>query len=77
MADWGSEVVDLDEVNRSHGPIAAKAVIVLREIDQEIRANSGGTHSLDDVVRTLAADDGPVTRARFDELVTKASSATL
>jgi len=77
LADWGAEVVELDEVSRSHGPITAKAVTVLREIDQEIRTNSGGTHSLDDVVKTLAADDGPVTRARFDELVDKASSAAL
>jgi hypothetical protein len=77
LADWGADVVELDDVNRSHGPITAKAVTVLRQIDKEIRDNSGGTHSLDDVVRKLAAENIPVTRTRFDELVTKASSASL
>jgi hypothetical protein len=77
LADWGADVIELDEADRSHGPITAKAVTVLRQIDKEIRVNSGGTRSLDDVVRTLAAENVPVTRTRFDELVSKASSATL
>ena len=35
------------------------------------------SHSLDDVVRALAADDALITRARFDELVAKAANAGL
>ena len=76
MGDALSAVRNL-EVDRSYGPITAKAVGVLREIDRSIRSDSGGTHSLDDVVRALAADDALITRARFDELVVKAASAGL
>ncbi len=76
LAEWGADVTEL-EVDRSHGPITAKAVGVLREIDAEIQAGSGGSHSLDDVVQALAAEDGPVTRERFDELVDEATRAAL
>lgn len=72
LAEWGKDVTDL-AVDRSHGPITARAVGKLRKIDQEIRSSSDGANSLDDVVRALASDDGPVTRERFDELVARAS----
>jgi hypothetical protein len=76
LADWGARAPIL-EVDRSYGPVTAKAVGVLREIDRSIRSGSNGSHSLDDVVRALAADHGPITRARFDELVSKATEADL
>jgi predicted metalloprotease with PDZ domain len=60
-------------VPRSSGAVTAKAVGVLTQIDQEIREKSGGKHSLDDVARALAADEGPVTVGRFDELVAEMS----
>ena len=75
LAEWGAEVRNL-EVDRSHGPITAKAVGVLRDIDRSIRSDSAGTHSLDDVVRALAAEDVPITRERFNELVAKAASSS-
>ncbi len=68
LAKWGEEAETLD-VDRSHGPITARAVARLREIDAEIRERSGGRRSLDDVVRGLASDDGEITRERFAELV--------
>ena len=68
LAEWGREAESL-EVDRSHGPITARAVGRLREIDREIRESSGGRHSLDDVVRALAAIEGPITREDFDALV--------
>ncbi len=74
LAEWGKDVADL-EVDRSYGPITARAVGRLRQIDQDIRSKSHGARSLDDVVRALADDDRPVTRQRFEELVAKASQA--
>ncbi len=68
LAEWGAEAESLD-VDRSHGPITAKAVGRLRAIDAEIRERSGGERSLDDVVRGLATMDGDITREAFDALV--------
>lgn len=72
LAEWGEEAASL-EVKNSKGPVTARAVGVLRETDQRIRKASGGARSLDDVVRVLAAENKPVTRKRFDELVTRMS----
>lgn len=74
LAEWGKDVERLD-VARASGPVTARAVGVLRGIDRDIREKSGGTHSLDDVVRALAADAGPVTVGGFDELVSQMSAA--
>jgi len=74
LADWGKEAPSLD-VPRSSGPVTAKAVGVLRGIDREIRAKSGGARSLDDVVKALAAEDAPVTVERFNALVSRMSTA--
>ncbi|MDA0822390.1 MAG: hypothetical protein O3C28_08200, partial [Proteobacteria bacterium] len=72
LAEWGKDITEL-EVGRSHGPITARAVGRLRQIDRDIRSKSNGTRSLDDVVRALAADNNRVTRQRFEELVENAS----
>ena len=68
LAEWGKDVELLD-VERSHGPITAKAVGRLRAIDAEIRERSRGRHSLDDVVRELATIDGDITVEGFEQLV--------
>lgn len=67
LEEWGKEAGDLD-VAHSTGATTAKAVGVLREIDRELRAASGDKRSLDDIARALAAEDGPVTVKRFEEL---------
>ena len=71
LALWGKEAPSL-EVPHSTGPVTAKAVGVLRQMDLDIRRASGGKRSLDDVARALAAEDSAVTRARFDALVASA-----
>ena len=71
LAEWGKDVESLD-VERSHGPITAKSVGRLRLIDKEIREQSGGRRSLDDVVRTLATTDGEITREAFAAAVEQA-----
>ena len=74
LAEWGSEAPRLD-VERASGPVTARAVGVLLDTDRDIRRSSGGTRSLDDVARALAADEGPVTVQRFEELVAQMSAA--
>ncbi len=74
LAAWGKDVKRLD-VARSHGPITARAVGKLREIDQSIRSKSHGKHSLDDVARALAAEKRKITQQRFDALVSELSQA--
>ncbi len=60
---------------RSSGAIPPRAVGVLRAIDREIRSASGGSKSLDDVVRELAEEAKPITLQRFRELATAAAGA--
>ncbi len=67
LAEWGLSAGALD-VEHSTGATTAKAVGVLRGIDRELRAASGGQRSLDDVARALAGDGETVTVARFNEL---------
>lgn len=74
LAAWGKDVERLD-VARSHGPITARAVGKLREINQSIQRKSHGKHSLDDVARALAAEKKKITEQRFDALVVELSQA--
>lgn len=60
LTDWSADVKDLKGA-RSHGPKTARAVLVLRDLDGEIRELSGGEASLDDVARQLAREGGKVT----------------
>ena len=74
LAEWGKQAPSL-EVAAASGPVTARAVGVLRGIDRDIRAKSGGKHSLDEVARALAEEGKPVTHARFEQLVAQMSRA--
>ena len=52
LSDWGAEVEHLRK-QRSSGPITARAVVLLDQLDLEIRRRSNGRYSLDDVTREL------------------------
>ncbi|WP_019342022.1 hypothetical protein [Stutzerimonas stutzeri] len=52
LTKW-SRKVDSLRTERSNGPITARAVLLLQELDREIRQRSKGRHSLDDVARGL------------------------
>lgn len=54
LSDWSTDVGHLRQ-GRSSGPITARAVVLLEQLDQEIRRRSGDKHSLDDVTRRLMA----------------------
>ncbi len=52
LATWGKDVKHLRQSDSS-GPITARAVVLLNDLDQEIRSRSQHKYSLDDVVRSL------------------------
>lgn len=68
LAEWGSEAPDL-LVKRSSGPITARAVGIMDEIDAGIRAATDGQASLDDVATSLASERGEITLESFTALV--------
>ena len=66
---WGKKAPRLD-TRSSSGAVTARAVGVLQRLDDEIQLRSDGEHDLDDVVRLLAADDGPLDLAGLRAAVT-------
>lgn len=52
LTKWSGKVDSL-RTERSTGPVTARAVLLLQELDREIRQRSKGSHSLDDVARGL------------------------
>jgi hypothetical protein len=70
LARWSSYVQPADLVtNRARGPVTARAVLLMRQLDQEIYRDSGRQRSLDDVVKRLVADRHPVDLARLQNAV--------
>ncbi|MFI2810007.1 MULTISPECIES: hypothetical protein [unclassified Microbulbifer] len=72
LEEWGKEAPTL-LVKRSSGPVTARAVGIMRQLDREIRAATDGKASIDDVARALAEDRGKVTLARFRKLAEEAA----
>ena len=52
LSKWGAEVKHLRK-SKSTGPVTARAVVLLDELDKEIRKRSGNKYSIDDAVRDL------------------------
>jgi predicted metalloprotease with PDZ domain len=52
LADWGSEVEHL-RASKSTGPVTARAVVLIDELDKEIRKRSNNKHNIDDVTQQL------------------------
>lgn len=52
LSTWGAEINYL-RLPHSSGPVTARAVVLLDELDQEIRTHTKDKYSLDDVVREL------------------------
>ena len=64
---WGEEVQSM-ESEHSSGARTARAVSILQDLDAELRANSKGIYSLDDVARRLSVDGNPVTLSRLRQV---------
>ncbi len=52
LAKWGADVKHLRK-SKSTGPVTARAVVLLDELDKEIRTRSNKKYSIDDVTREL------------------------
>ncbi len=52
LAEWGAEVTTL-RTKRSTGPVTARAVVLIAELDEEIRRLTNNTKTIDDVARPL------------------------
>jgi len=52
LAKWGAEVKHL-RASKSTGPVTARAVVLLDELDKEIRKRSDNKYDIDDVTRDL------------------------
>lgn len=76
LAKWGEEAPSLLR-KRSSGPITARAVGVMREVDREIREASNDKASIDDVARALAEDRGEVTLDKFRHLAEQAAGGPI
>ncbi|WP_444893795.1 hypothetical protein ACJJIW_18090 [Microbulbifer sp. JMSA004] len=72
LIKWGKKAPSL-LVERSSGPITARAAGVMQQLDKEIREASNGKASIDDVARELAQARGEVTLERFRSLSEKAA----
>ncbi len=55
VSEWGESAEDLF-VGAAGGEVTARAVVVMRNVDEQIRAGSDGAHSLDDVARALSGE---------------------
>ncbi len=60
---WGEDITWLRQP-RSSGPVTARAVVLLDELDQELRAASNNKRTLDDLVRLLM----PKRRVSLDDI---------
>ncbi|WP_313089077.1 hypothetical protein [Pseudomonas sp.] len=65
LAKWSRNVDNL-RTEHSTGPVTARAVLLLQELDREIRQRSKGRHSLDDVARGLMRVDRATTEDFLD-----------
>lgn len=52
LAKWGADVKHLRK-SKSTGPVTARAVVLLDELDKEIRKRSANRYNIDDVTRDL------------------------
>ena len=64
-------------VSQSSSATTARAVVLLRELDQEIRRVSGGRKNLDDVVRSLVEAPQAISLVHFRAVSERIAGASL
>jgi hypothetical protein len=76
LEDWGGEL-DLEDLasDRARGPVTARAVLVMRDLDQEIQRRTACGQSLDDVVKRLVEARRPVDLERLRDAVERVMGA--
>ncbi len=75
VAEWGKSADDLF-VSEASAEVTARAVVILRAVDEEIRSASGGAHSLDDLAREIVAE-GSVSYESFREHANRLAGRTV
>jgi predicted metalloprotease with PDZ domain len=73
----GRSVRSVVATPRATGEVTARAVGLLRDLDEEIRAATGGKRSLDDVMHELASSGEAVSLAHFRALCEKVTGTKL
>jgi len=63
LAKWGADVKHLRK-SKSTGPVTARAVVLLDQLDKEIRKSSNNKYNIDDVTRDLME----IRKVSFDDL---------
>jgi hypothetical protein len=76
IAEKGRDVKRVT-VSQSSSATTARAVVLLRELDQEIRRVSGGRKNLDDVVRALVEAPQAISLAHFRAVSERIAGASL
>lgn len=70
LEDWGGALALGDlATDRARGPVTARAVLLMRDLDREIYRRTGRSKSLDAVVRRLVEARAPVDLAGFNDAV--------
>jgi hypothetical protein len=77
IAEKGRDVRSVVAEERATGPVAARAVTLLRELDGEIRSATGGARSLDDVVRELVGSREAISLAHFRRVCERVTGRAL
>lgn len=77
LAEWAAREAGPLDAPSSSGATTARAVGVLRKVDAEIRAASGGRRSLDDVAAALAAQPKAITVDMFRRFAEQQAGAPL
>ena len=70
LKSW-SKAVKTITVPRSTGEVTAKAVVLMHELDQEIRGTSGGKRSIDNVVQIVVAARKRISTEEFKAAAAK------
>ncbi len=76
LETWGRRTINLFDA-KSSGATTARAVIVMKEADAEIRSLTKGKASLDDVARELAVHGGEITLQRLQSTAQKVAGKPL
>ncbi len=71
LRGWSESAPKCLRTDRSQGPNTAHAVLVLIDLDSEIRAATNGEQSLDDVMRAVSVRRDPLSPERFARIVAK------
>lgn len=76
LRDWSDEVDDLGG-KRSKGATTARAVLIMRELDEEIREETDDDESLDDVAQEIAEGDEPIDLERLRDIAEEVTGETV